>query len=363
MASIRVNGVKAGCIAVKNTEYIVVDRVNDILTGPDENKVTASSTSQDGAIWKAFDGVTTGTEQNCWIPEYGSTNCWICYHFSSPKMIQKCKVYFYQNMNGTYTGSIKFQGSTDGTTWVDITSSFALSMTSGIHAYEILSIDKSHLYSYVRMYSENALVVYGHPSACTLEVEIYGTDHTGGGSSPMHFKTWAKFDGYGINLPHKLNGDYQITVDFYESTYNLDASIIGNSDGPYCSHLTSYNDKYYASSGTSEINFGSWSAGEHTFITNYNGSKNMFDGVEVSGYSPHGDNTCVYSLGCRGGEGSHGYSGYLKKYTIESISTGDKICELLPCLYDNVTPCLYDTVNKKFYYPEGLTVMDEIPTT
>ena len=183
------------------------------------------------------------------------------------------------------------------------------------------------------------------------------------GGTQVEEKTYAKFDGKGINLPYKLNGDYQITVNFYESTYNSDASIIGNSNGPSYSHLTPYNNKYYSSSGTSENNFGSWSAGEHTFITNYNGSKNILDGVEVSGYSPHGDNTYVYSVGCRGGEGSHGYSGYLKSYKIESISTGDVICELVPCLFDNMTPCLYDKANKKFYYPEGLTVMDEIPTT
>ena len=154
--------------------------LNDILTGPDATKATASSTSQDGAIWKAFDGVKTGTEQSCWIPEYGSTNCWICYHFAAPKYITKCHVYFYENMNGTYTGAVKIQGSNDGETWTDISESQALSMTRGVHNYEIRSIDTSNGYSYVRMFSETALVVYGSASACTLELEIYGRDNASG---------------------------------------------------------------------------------------------------------------------------------------------------------------------------------------
>ena len=154
--------------------------LNDILTGPDATKATASSTSQDGAIWKAFDGVKTGTEQSCWIPEYGSTNCWICYHFAAPKYITKCHVYFYENMNGTYTGAVKIQGSNDGETWTDISESQALSMTRGVHDYEIESTDIVNGYSYVRMFSETALVVYGSASACTLELEIYGRDHASG---------------------------------------------------------------------------------------------------------------------------------------------------------------------------------------
>ena len=154
--------------------------LNDILTGPDATKATASSTSQDGAIWKAFDGVKTGTEQSCWIPEYGSTNCWVCYHFATPKYITKCHVYFYENMSGTYTGAVKIQGSNDGENWTDISQSQALSMTRGIHDYEIESTDTVNGYSYVRMFSETALVVYGSASACTLELEIYGKDNASG---------------------------------------------------------------------------------------------------------------------------------------------------------------------------------------
>ena len=154
--------------------------LNDILTGPDATKATASSTSQDGAIWKAFDGVKTGTEQSCWIPEYGSTNCWICYHFATPKYITKCHVYFYENMSSTYTGSVKIQGSNDGTNWTDISQPLSLSMNRGVHDYEIESTDIVNGYSYVRMFSETALVVYGSASACTLELEIYGRDNASG---------------------------------------------------------------------------------------------------------------------------------------------------------------------------------------
>lgn len=157
----------------KQSGEVIIAQLNDILTGPDSTKATASSTSQDGAIWKVFDGIKSGSEQDCWIPEYGSTNCWVCYQFSSPKNVTMCRVYFYQNMDGVYTGSIIVQGSNDGTNWTDISNSVSLNMDRGIHDYEIQT-DSTTQYTYIRVFSADPLVVYGSASACTLEFEIYG---------------------------------------------------------------------------------------------------------------------------------------------------------------------------------------------
>ena len=180
--------------------------------------------------------------------------------------------------------------------------------------------------------------------------------------SPIVFKNYAKFDGsQGIILPFNINADYKVTVCFYETNYSNDSAVIGNTDGASFSHLTEYSNQWYTSSGTSEENFGSWAGNvEHTYITNNGNGKNEFDGVEVTNYTPT-TTSGIYTVGCRG-QYSNLYSGYIKSYKIESISTGDAICELKPCLFDNETPCLYDTVNKKFYYADGLTVMDIIPT-
>ena len=180
--------------------------------------------------------------------------------------------------------------------------------------------------------------------------------------SPVVFKNYVKFNGtQGIILPFNINADYKVTVCFYETNYSNDSAVIGNTDGASFSHLTEYSDSWYTSSGASEENFGSWVGNvEHTYITNNGNGKNEFDGVEVTNYTPT-TTSGIYTVGCRG-QYSNLYSGYIKSYKIESISTGDAICELKPCLFDNETPCLYDTVNKKFYYADGLTVMDTIPT-
>ena len=185
-------------------------------------------------------------------------------------------------------------------------------------------------------------------------------DNGGGGDSPIHYKNYAKFNGYGLQLPYTINADYKITVEFYQTTYSNNESIIGNISGSSYVHLTPYSNSYYTSTGSSEEHFGTWSAGEHIFVCNNGNNHNEFDGVEVTSYTPTTNSTKL-TIGERN-TANPCYS-YIKRYKIESISTGNKICELIPCLYDNVTPCLYDTVNKKFYYPEDLQVMDEIPTT
>lgn len=188
----------------------------------------------------------------------------------------------------------------------------------------------------------------------------------GGGDSPIHYKNYAKFNGSGLALPFSVNADYKITVEFQE-TEKRNAHIIGNSytGGRSC---LSESDKFYAAtsgSSNSIAPIADWTGNvDHIFITNNGNNKNIFDGEEVSNYTP-GNASYTLRVGCGGGTAvtSNAWYGYLKRYKIESISNGSKICELLPCLFDNVTPCLYDTVGKKFYYPEGLTVMDTIPTT
>ena len=189
----------------------------------------------------------------------------------------------------------------------------------------------------------------------------------GGGGTQVVEKTYAKFNGHGIRLPFSINSDYKITVVFNQQSYTSAENIIGNArefdDGdPSYSQLTIYNNKYYSSIGSSEDYFGTWSSGEHTYVNNNGNNHNEFDGVEVQSYTPKDLSSYFYTIGIRGA-GSITIVSYIKSYKIESISTGDIICELVPCLFDGTVACLYDKVNKIFYYPEGLTVMDTIPTT
>ena len=177
----------------------------------------------------------------------------------------------------------------------------------------------------------------------------------GGDDASLEYGTCCNFGSNGgIILPFKLNEDYKVTVTFYENAYHNDSSVIGNTHSASYSHLTEYNNRWYTSSDGSEANFGSW-VGQtvHTYITNNGNNKNEFDGVEVTDYTPRTDTNIGYTVGCRGDANSNKYQEYIKSYKIESISTGDVICELKPAkfTYQGVTmkQGLFDIVNEVWY--------------
>ena len=177
--------------------------------------------------------------------------------------------------------------------------------------------------------------------------------------NPLVFKNYAKFDGVGITLPFTINSDYKVSVTYHQTSYLSPECIIGNTSGAGYSHFTVYNNQYWSSAGTGESGWGTWSAGEHTFVTNDGNGYNTFDGSNVQSYNPT-TSSGKYTIGIRANTSP--IVSYIKSYTIESISTGDKICELKPCEFEG-NSYLYDTVAKRFYYVDGLTVMDTIPTT
>ena len=184
-----------------------------------------------------------------------------------------------------------------------------------------------------------------------------------GGGSDINYKTWAKFNGVGIILPYKINSDYKVSVTFYETAYNDDTAVIGNTSSASYSNLTIYSNQWYTSSGTSLVSISAWSGNaEHTFITNNGNSHNEFDETEVTSYTPTDSDSIYYCIGCRDGSvSSIGFKGYLKSYMIEKISDGSKVCEIKPAIIHNAA-CLYDSVNDIMYMPTGLTVVDTIPT-
>lgn len=194
---------------------------------------------------------------------------------------------------------------------------------------------------------------------------VYKVTKKQSGSS-LVFKNYAKFNGSGILLPYTINADYKVTVEFYETEYGTNSSIIGNnnSNGSYYSHLTKYNNNFYASKGSVDYLFTGWTGNVlHKFVNNNGDSQNVLDDSITMSYTPTTANNLKYMVGCRESLTGWGWSGYLKSYKIESISSGDLICNLRPCLYDGTVNCIYDEIGKIFYYPDGLTVMDTIPTT
>lgn len=178
-----------------------------------------------------------------------------------------------------------------------------------------------------------------------------------GGDEHIVFKTYIKFNGYGIILPWEINSDYKIEVIFNETTYNNDSSIIGNTYGPSLLHLTEYSNKYYCSIGNSEGNFGSWTSGEHTFIVNDNGY-NKFDGSNVTSYNPT-TSAYKYTLGCRGYANTNTYYGYIKSYKIYSITNDELIHDLKPSLVYN-QPCFIDVISGKVFTNDSIQAVDSI---
>lgn len=170
-------------IEVSHIDMVLVNNesslINDILTGEDNTKVTASSNDTVEVVpWKAFDGtkrVSSGTYASpyyAWLAGNGDAPCWLQYHFDTAKYIDEVKAYVYCN-NGTYTGSAKIQGSNDGTSWTDISSAVSISAPYGEEIELDFTCDGNQ-YTYVRLYSETAFTVYGGASIFVGEMEIYG---------------------------------------------------------------------------------------------------------------------------------------------------------------------------------------------
>lgn len=167
-------------------------------------------------------------------------------------------------------------------------------------------------------------------------------------------KTYIKFNGQGIVLPWTLNSDYRIEVVFYEHYFRANGTIIGNTNnnGNY-SHITPYSNKYYTSTGTGETNFGTWAAGEHTFVNNDGNGHNVFDGVEVTSYTPTTNTSLRYTIGCRTNAGSNVYYGLIKSYKIYSLTTLNLIHDFRPCEVLGMA-CFYDAIDSTYYQvPDG----------
>lgn len=176
----------------------------------------------------------------------------------------------------------------------------------------------------------------------------------------ISYKNYIKFNGEGIMLPWSINSDYKIEVTFHETTYYNDSAIIGNSISPSDMHLTEYNNKYYfLQSRNGETNYGTWSAGEHTFIYNNGSGKNTLDGTVVSNFTPYNYSSALYSIGCRGGINSNVYNGWIKSYKIYSISQDELIHDLRPAIVAGYH-CFIDVIDNAIYSNNSIQAVDTI---
>lgn len=172
------------------------------------------------------------------------------------------------------------------------------------------------------------------------------------------FPTYAKFNGYGVQLPFNVLSDYKITLTFYESSYVVETALLGSSNNNIRMPLawTEYGNKWFVSDGRNETNFGSWVGGvDHTIVVNNGNNHNELDGVEVTAYNGSNTQYDILIGCCNTSLTGRGWHGYLKEFKIESNSTGTLICRIIPCKIEN-EPCLYDTVADMYYIVTDLTV-------
>lgn len=188
------------------------------------------------------------------------------------------------------------------------------------------------------------------------------------GGEAITYKNYVHFtDGIGFTLPFTINADYKITVVFNDTVYKLGNAIIDNTYGSNYLRFGVYNqtsgDGYYSSRGSQVGFWGTWSSGTHIFICNNGNNHSVFDGVEVASYSPTTLASAKISLGggdIHGEEQRTSPDTYISRFKIESLSTGDVICDLRPAIQGQSTHCMYDIVNDIAYTSSGLEAVDDI---
>ena len=188
-----------------------------------------------------------------------------------------------------------------------------------------------------------------------------------GGDSSLYFLEYEYFNcnntGYITNIP--LNSNYTIEIQFDGGTFKSNATIFGNSSGSSGNaHLTEFNNKWYVG-GNGESNFGTYSAGIHTFV--YNGENNncYMDGVlGLSNIGQITSDTIFYTIACRGNIASNTYNGkiYYMQFTDKSSNTiihllkpcsiaikiKDKYAPIQSGLFDAITNEIYNIANWTF---------------
>ena len=246
--------------------------------------------------------------------------------------------------------------------WIDLMGTLAVGETSltisdlSINADSVIDIytDRYGVSPTNVIITDGQITLTFPPQAVALGVKVRVIPER------IEFRTYAKFNGYGVQLPFNIMTDYKITVKFYETSYVNETSILGNSNGDIRAYLawTEYSNKWYVSNGSGETNFGSW-VGEvdHTIVVNNGNNHNELDGEEVTTYSVGNTSVNIIIGSCNPNLTARGWQGFLKEFKINSITTGDLICQLKPATIGNKS-CLYDTVSHIVYNVTNLTVMD-----
>ena len=180
------------------------------------------------------------------------------------------------------------------------------------------------------------------------------------------FKTWAHFDGQHILVLGNdwySKYDHKVTFEWYDDDEYNDCFRFGDNDASrlYCRRR--YSQYYMPGPGIESSQYWSGNVGvTHLMINNDEEHKNYIDGNYIGIVGSWNDNSSnKYCIAGRDTAGNYKCPVYVKQFKIESISTGDVLMDLKPCIFEG-THYLYDAINGTYYAVEGLECLDNLPS-
>lgn len=149
--------------------------------------------------WYAFNGVTPASyrdpQGNCWQGD--GANQWIQYQFNEPRYFTKLELKCFSNYSGDWVGSIKVEGSHDGTTFKNVLSNGATMQEitaelapiseggSGQESDITILLDDTETWSYIRVTFVEAMSISYSPSCYLDEMYVYGGKNDSGSGTTI----------------------------------------------------------------------------------------------------------------------------------------------------------------------------------
>lgn len=144
-----------------------------------------TSSSHDGSFydWGAFNGVSptdlrSPQSNTVWSAGQNEANAYIQVDLGTAYALTKVQIVAFSNYSEAWEGTIKIEGSNDGTTWTSVLSGGASTMEFTAPYQQLVpqDITVSGTYRYVRITGVDPFTVYYNPSCFFDEIYIYCTD-------------------------------------------------------------------------------------------------------------------------------------------------------------------------------------------